>query len=77
MNFRLLFIEQPHQLVILFDGFERFDENRLPARTGAVHHALDSPLLLDFYGDDKSFATNGDQFILQSAPIGQPSQIAP
>ena len=65
VNLRLLFIEQPHQLVVLFDGFERLDENGLPARAGAVHHALHAPFLLDLYRDHKALTANCDQLVLQ------------
>src|SRR4029079_9283861 len=44
--FSFLFLEQPHQFVVLLDGFERLDENRLAARTGAMYDTLHAPFLL-------------------------------
>jgi hypothetical protein len=70
VNFRLLFVEQSHQLVILFDGFKWLYENRLTARAGTMHHALHSPFLLHFYRDDKALPANGDQFVLDGATFG-------
>ncbi len=42
----LFFFDQPHQLVVLLDGLERLQVNRLAARTGAMHHAGNAPLML-------------------------------
>ncbi len=72
----LLFIEQPHQFVVLFDGLKRLDKYRLPAGTCAVDHALHTAFLLDFDWDYEALAAYGDQLILHRAALGQPAQIA-
>ncbi len=35
----LFFLDQPHQLVVLLNGLERLQVNRLPAGGSAMHHA--------------------------------------
>ena len=76
MNLRQFLIEQPHQFVVLLDGFEWLDEDRLPARTRAVHHTLHAAFLLDFHRDYKTLAANGYEFFLHRAALGQPAQIS-
>ena len=39
MNLGLLFLDQANQFIILLDGFQRLNEDRLAGRTGAVNHA--------------------------------------
>src|ERR1700686_2127820 len=75
MNLRLFVIEQAHEFVVLFDGFERLDENGLPAGTSAVNHALHAALLLDLDGNDEALAADGDQLILHRAAFGQTPQV--
>src|ERR1700757_4315455 len=36
VDFGELFFEQPHQLVVLFNSFERLNENSLPAGTSTM-----------------------------------------
>ena len=76
MDLGLFFIEQAHQFVVLLDGFERLDEDGLTAGTGAVHYALHPALLLDFDGDHKTLAADGDQFVLHGAAFGEFPQVA-
>ena len=70
VDLRLFFIEQSHQFVVLFDGLQGLDKNGLSAGTGAVHHALHSPFLLDLHRDDKALTANRDQFVLHRAAFG-------
>ena len=77
MDFRLLLVQQSHQLVVLFDGFEGFDKDSLAAGTGTVHHTLHSSFLLDLDRNYEALAANRDQFVLHRATFGQPPQIAP
>ena len=74
-NLHLLFFQQPHQFIILLDGFERFHEDGLSTGTGAVNDPLNAAFLLGFDGDDESFAANGDQFVLDCTSFGQTAQI--
>ncbi len=76
LDFRLLFFQQAHQLVVLLDGLQRFDKHRLSAGTGAMDDSLHPPLVLGFHGNDKAFAANGNQFFLQRSAFGEPPQIA-
>ena len=75
VNLGLFFVKQAHQFVVLLDGFERLDENGLPAGTGSVNHALDAAFLFDFDGNNETLATDGDQFVLDSAAFRQPAEI--
>src|SRR5215469_7202175 len=71
----LLFVEQAHQVVVLLDGLDRLDEDRLAARTAAVNHAGNAPLVLDLDRNDETLAANRDQFILHGSAFAQPAQI--
>ena len=71
MSLRLLFVEQPHQFVVLFDRLEGLDKNGLPTRTGSVHHTLHAPFLLDLHRDDKAFAADRYQLFLRGAAFGE------
>ncbi len=68
--------QQADEFVVLFDGFEGLDEDRLAAGAGAVNYALHAAFLLDFDGDDEAFAADGDEFVLHGAALGQAAQIA-
>ena len=74
MNLGLLFFDQADQLVVLLDGFERLDVDRLPRRTGAVDHARDAPLELAAHGNDEAVAANGDEVFLRGAFAGELAQ---
>src|SRR5208282_2012174 len=76
MNLGLFLIEQADQFVVLLDGFERLDEDRLSAGTGAVHDALYASFLLNFDWDNETLAADGDQFVLHGAAFGEFPQVA-
>src|SRR5207253_7457671 len=73
MNLSLLFLQQSHELVILLNGFQRLDKNRLPARTRAMNYTLHSPLLLDFHRDDEALTANGDEILLNRSALDRKS----
>ena len=76
MNFGLLVIQQAHQFIVLFDGFEGLHEDGLAAGTCSVDHALDAAFLLDLDGDDKAFAADRDQLILDGAAFGEAAEVS-
>ena len=57
----LLFLQQAHQLVVLLNGLQRFDEHGLTAGADAMNDSLHAPLVLGFHRNDKAFAANGDR----------------
>ena len=63
----MLFIQQPHQFVVLFDRLQRLDKHGLSAGTGAVDDALHPAFLFDLDWDDEAFAADRDQFVLHRA----------
>src|SRR5216683_6053976 len=67
MNLGLLFIEQADELVVLLDGFERFDEYGLSGRRRTVDDARYLPFELGFDRNDKSVAADGDEIFLGAA----------
>ena len=67
VNLRLLFFDQPHQLVVLLDGLKRLHVHRLPRRTRAMNHARDAPLELRAHRNHKALAANGDDIVLRCA----------
>src|SRR5579863_1662343 len=75
VNLRQFFFEKTHEFVVLFNGFQRFDENRLAAGTGTVNHSLHSALLFDLHRNDETLAANGDQLVLHGAAFGEAPQI--
>ncbi len=77
MDFGLLVFQQADQLVVLLDGLQWLNEYCLAAGGGSVRHALDTTPLFDLDGNDKSLAANGDELVLHSTALGQPSQIRP
>src|SRR5271163_1210632 len=76
MNLREFFVEEANEFVILLDGFERLDVNSLAAGAGAVNDALYAAFLLDFYRDDETFATDGDELVLYGAAFGEAAEIS-
>ena len=64
MDLGLLFLDEADQFVVLFDGLERLDVNRLPRGAGAVDHAADAPLELAADGNDEAVAADGDKVFL-------------
>ena len=77
MDLGLLLIEQADQLVVLLDGLERLNVDRLAAAAGAVHHAGNAPLPLRFHRDDEALAADGDQVFLRRAFTGESAQRLP
>src|ERR1035441_5339119 len=75
MDFGLFLIQQANQFVVLLDGFERLDKDGLSAGTGSVHDSLDAAFLLDFHRDHETLATDGDQFVLHGAALGEFAQV--
>ena len=75
MDLGLLFIEEAHQFVVLFDGFKRLDEHGLAAGRRAVSHALHAAALLDLDRNDEAVSADGDQFVLHGAVVGEAAQI--
>ena len=67
MNLGLLFFDQADQFVVLLDGFERLDVNRLARGAGAVNHAGDAALQLGADGNDEAVAADGDEVFLRCA----------
>src|SRR5947209_17593480 len=76
MNFRLLFVEEADQLVVLLDGLQRLEEDCLTAGAGAVDDTLHSPFLLGLNRNDKPFTADGYDFVLSSAAFGEMAQVA-
>src|ERR1700732_2949870 len=70
----LFFFEQADEFVVLLDGFERLDVDRLPGRAGAVDDPGNFALLLGLDGDDEAVAADGDEVILSLAVAGEPAQ---
>src|ERR1700676_4735263 len=70
-----LVFEQSNQFIILLDGFERLDKNRLPAGTRSVHHARYTALVLRLDRNDEAFAAYRDNFFLRSAVLTKPPQV--
>ena len=70
----LLFFDQPHQLVILLDGLERLQVDRLPTRRRAMHHPGNAPLILRLDRDHETFSPNRDQVFLRAAALRKTPQ---
>jgi len=74
MDFSLFFFEKADQLVVLLDGFERLDVDRLPGGACSVDNAGDATLLLGLDGDDEAVAADGDEVVLRLVVGGEPAQ---
>ncbi len=74
MNLGLLFIEQADELVVLLDGFKRFDEYGLSGRRRTVDDAGHLAFELGFDRDDESVAADGDEIFLGAAAFAQAAQ---
>ena len=74
VDFGLLVFEQPHQIVVQLNGFERFEIDGLAAGASAVNDALYATLDLALDGNDEALATYGDQVVLGAAAFGQTPQ---
>src|SRR6185437_4142180 len=74
MDFRLLFLEESDELVVLLDGFKRFYINRLSRRAGAVNDAGDAALKLAAHGNDEALAADGDDLVLRRTFAAKPAQ---
>jgi len=77
MHLGLLFIQQPHQLVVLFNRLQRLNKHRLPARARTMHHAADLALELRLHWNHKPFAANSNQRILRTARFRKLRQRTP
>src|SRR5579862_648130 len=74
VNLGLLLFEQPDELVVLLDGFERLHVDRLTRGTRAVHHARNAALELGSNRNDKPVASNGDDLVLCGTVAGKLTQ---
>src|ERR1700739_542684 len=75
MDFSLLFVQQSNQFIVLLDGLQRLNKNRLAAGTGAMDYSLHAALLLDLDRDHETLAANGHQLFLNGAAFGEMPQI--
>ena len=69
-RFRLLFIEQADQLVVLLDRLQGLQINGLAARARAMNDARDAPLELLLHRDDEAFPADRNQLVPGFSPIG-------
>ncbi len=70
----LFFFDQPHQFVILLDGLERLQVDRLPARRSAMHHSGNAPLMLRLDRDHETLPADSDQVLLRAASFRKTAQ---
>ena len=70
----LFLFDQPYQLVVLLDGLERLQVDRLPAGAGAMDHAGNAPLMLRLYRYDETLPAYGDQIFLGAAAFAESAQ---
>src|SRR5438270_2039432 len=75
MNLLEFLFEQANQFVVLFDGFERFDEDGLSAGTRAMDYALYAAFLLDLNGDHETFAADGNELVSHRTAFRQATQV--
>ncbi len=71
VNFALLLIQQPSQLVVVLDGLHRFDKYGLAARARAVNHTSNLAFEFGFHRNDEALAAHGNQRVLGAAILGQ------
>ncbi len=67
MDFAHLLFGEAHQFVVEVDGFERFDEQRVAAGTGAVDHAIQLAALPGDHRHHEALVADGDELLLQHA----------
>src|SRR5205807_7848869 len=72
----LLLLQQSHEIVVLLDGFQGFDEDSLSAGTGSMNDAVYAPSLLGLDRNHEAFAANSDQLVLHCAAFGKMPQVA-
>ena len=71
MDFGLFFFQEPDEFIVLLDGFEGLDIDRLTGGTGAVDDAGDAALELAAHRDDEAVAADGDEVFLRGAFAGE------
>src|SRR5580765_6170263 len=67
VDFAGFFLGEAHQFVVELDGFERLDEERVPAAAGSVNHAIDAPLAASDHGHHEAVIADGYEVFLQRA----------
>ncbi len=65
VDFCLFFFDEADELVVLLDGFERFDVDSLPGGTDPVNDTGDAALEFAADGDDEAVAADGDEVFLR------------
>ena len=75
VNLGLLFVQQANQFIVLLDGLQGLDENRLPAGTGPVHHSLNAPPLLNLDRNHETLAADRYQLFLNGAALRETAQV--
>ena len=70
----LLFVEQADEFVVLLDGFEGFDKDRLTGGGAAVNDSGDAAAELGFDRDYEAFAADGDEVFLGRAGVAETAQ---
>ena len=74
MNLCLLFLDEPHQLIVLLNGFERLHIDSLARGTRAVNHACDAPLKLRAHRNHEALTANGNDVVLRRVFRGELAQ---
>src|SRR5215469_8425199 len=72
----LFFVEEADEVVVLLDGFDWLDVDRLAAGTRAVHYPRNATLLFDLDGDDEALAADGDELVLDDFAFGKTAEVA-
>ncbi len=67
MHFSRFLFAQPHQFVVEVDCFERLDEQRMAARTGAVDHPVQFAPLPGDHRHHETLIADGDELFLEDA----------
>ena len=74
MDFSLLLFDEANEFVVLLDGFEGLDVDRLPGRAGTVDDTGDAAFEFAANGDDESVTPDGDEVFLGCAVAGELAQ---
>ena len=77
MNLALLFVQQPHQLVVLFDGLQRLNKHRLPRRRRPMNHPRHTLAKLRLHWNHEPLAAHRNQLLLCRSLAGQRAQRLP
>ena len=67
VDFAGFLFAQPHQLVVEVDGFERLDEQGVPAGADAVDDAIELAALPGDHGHHEALVADGHEFFLEHA----------